>query len=567
MTKKISRRKFVEKSIKGTAFLSLGGSHLLIQGCSRNKEYDLIISGGMVYDGLGNPGREMDLAIQGDKIILLSNYIAKEKAKRVIEAKGLAVCPGFLDAHSHTDIGLLANPKAESKIRQGVTTEISGNCGSSPFPIAGSVLEEYKKIAKDDYDVDVDWENIQGFFRRLEKRGMALNYGTLLGQGTLRGKVVGFNDRPPTEHDIQKMKAIIQENIKAGALGISSGLEYAPGSYAQTNEIIELCNEVARMNGVYATHMRDEGDKLLESLDEAIRVARKTGVSLQISHFKVAYPRNWSKIDAAIEKLDEAVQEGIQILADRYPYIAGSTGLSFYFPLWARQGTTAEFVGRLKNPDLDNKLRQHVKQQEKKLGSWDKVVICSVSLDKNKFLEGKNVLEGSREIQKEPYVFMRDLLIEEENRVGMIIFMMHEDNLKRILVHPQVVLGSDGSAVAPYGILFQGKPHPRFYGTFPRVLGKYVRDEKLFDLPKAIRKMTSLTASKFGLKDRGKIGKGFFADLVIFNPDTVKDSATWKEPHQYPSGIPYVIVNGNVVIDEGEHTGKLPGRILKKGRV
>jgi N-acyl-D-amino-acid deacylase len=566
MTRNTSRRQFIKKSIQGAAVLGLGGGKFFIQGCSKSKEYDLIISGGMVYDGLGNPGQIIDMAIQGDKIILLEEQILRERASRVIEAKGLAVCPGFIDAHSHTALELLANPNAESKIRQGVTLEISGNCGSSPFPIAESVLEEYKKIAKDDYDVDVDWTDIHGFSRRLEKRGLGLNYASFLGQGTLRGKVVGFNDQPPTQEEIQKMKALIQENMKAGVLGLSSGLEYAPGSYAQQKEIIELCREVARLNGVYATHMRDEGNELLESMDETIQVARETGVSLQISHFKAAYSGNWSKIDAALRKVDRAREEGIRILADRYPYIAGSTGLSFYFPLWARQGTTSEFVGRLKNPDLDSKLRQHIKKQEKKLGSWDKVVICSVSLDKNKFLEGKNVLEGARETQKKPYEFMRDLLIEEENRVGMIIFMMKEENLKKVLSHPRVVLGSDGDAVAPYGILHKGKPHPRFYGTFPRVLGKYARDEKLFDLPRAIQKMTSLTASKFGFSGRGQINKGYFADLVVFNPDTVRDSATWKDPHQYPVGIPYVIVNGKVVIDEGEHTGELSGKILKKGR-
>jgi N-acyl-D-amino-acid deacylase len=565
MANKISRRQFIKKSAKGAAFTGLGGHNLIIHVCSKSIKYDLIISQGIVYDGLGNTGKEIDIAIKEDKIFLIGNRIKKNKAKKVINAQGLAVSPGFIDAHTHTDVELMVNPKAESYIRQGVTTKISGNCGYSPFPIAESDFEEQKRTLKETYDIDLNWKNINGFFQRLGEQGMALNYATLLGQGSLRGEVVGFNDQSPTKNQLAEMKKLVTENMKAGAFGLSTGLEYAPGSYAKTDEIIELCREVAKVNGIYATHMRDEGDTLLEAIDEAITIAHETKVSLQISHLKVAYPRNWSKINAVLLKIEEAKKKGIDILADRYPYIAGSTGLSLYFPLWARQGTTSEFLARLKNPDLDSKLRSYSKEQEKKLGSWDKVLICDVFTEKNKKLEGKNILEASRENGKEAYDFMRDLLIEEENRVGMIIFMMKEDNLKRILAHPLVVIGSDGSAVAPYGLLGKGKPHPRHYGTFPRILGKYAREDKLFTLPQAIQKMTSLTAQKFGLSKRGQIKEDFFADIVIFDPTKVKDLATWENPHQYPKGIDYVFVNGKIVVSEGNHTGNLPGRILKKG--
>lgn len=564
MKRIIRRRQFIEKSVRGAVFLGLGGGNLLIQGCSNNRDWDLLISGGIVYDGLGNPGKETDIAIKNDRIVLIGENLDKSKATDVIEASGLAVSPGFIDVHTHTDVELIANPKAESFIRQGITTEISGNCGFSPFPIADAILEEEKERLKGEYDINLDWRDINGFFRRLEEKGIAHNYATLLGQGSLRGEVIGFNDQPPTENDLLQMKALVEENIKAGALGLSTGLEYAPGSYAETPEIVELCRVVAKHNGIYATHMRDEGDLLLESIDEAITVARQTGVSLQISHFKIAYPRNWSKIDAALSKIEEANEDGISILADRYPYTAGSTGLSYYFPLWAMQGTTADFIECLKNPDLDSRLRSYSAEQEKKLGSWEKVVICSVFTEKNKPIEGMNILDASEKAGKSPYDFMRDLLIEEDNRVGMITFMMNEVNLQRILAHPLVVIGSDGSAVAPYGILHKGKPHPRFYGSFPRVLGKYAREEGIITLSEAIQKITSFPANKFGLDRRGQIRKDWFADLVIFSPNNVLDQATWTDPHQYPTGIEYVIVNGEIVISEGTHTGALPGTIVKK---
>lgn len=564
MKSKYSRRQFLQTTAKGALFIGAGGSQLILKGCAGKDKYDLIITGGVVYDGLGNPAKELDIAIKDDRIVRIGEKLAGKKAARIIQANGMAVSPGFIDMHTHTDIGLLANPLAESHIRQGITTEISGNCGSSPFPVADEVYEEMKKAVKDKYDIDLDWRDINGFFRRLEEKGMALNYVTLLGQGDLRGKVVGFDDRPASPEQITRMKAILEENMKAGAWGLSTGLEYAPGSYATTEEIIELCHVVAANNGIYASHMRDEGDTLLEAMDETVRIAREAGVSTQISHFKVAYPRNWHKIDAAIEKLDRAKEEGLPVMADRYPYIAGSTGLSLYFPLWARQGTTKDFIARLKDPSLDEKLRAHVREQGEKIGSWENIVICSVATDRNRHLEGKNILEAAAEAGKDPYDFMRDLLIEEENQVNMISFMMKEENLQRILAHPLVSIGSDGSAVAPYGVLHKGKPHPRFYGTFPRVLGKYVREEKIMSLPEAIRKMTSIPADKFGFSGRGRIGEGYYADLVIFDPGRVIDRATWEDPHQYPEGIEYVVVNGEIAVEGGETTGALAGRILKK---
>ncbi|MHB8056168.1 MAG: N-acyl-D-amino-acid deacylase family protein, partial [Candidatus Aminicenantales bacterium] len=364
-----------------------------------------------------------------------------------------------------------------------------------------------------------------------------------------------------------RMKAIVAENMEAGAVGLSTGLEYTPGSFAAPDEIIELCKIVAARGGVYATHMRDEGDRLLEALAEAIDAARKSGVKLQISHLKTAFPRNWDKVGEALALLDRANEEGLVVRADRYPYIAGSTGLSINFPTWARQGTTEDFLARLKDPALDGKLRAYVAEREKKLGSWDKVVISEVSTASNKWIEGLDVLTAAARAGKSPFEFMRDLLVTERDLVGCVLFMMTEGNLRRILAHPQVGVGSDSSIRAISGVLASGKPHPRAFGTFPRILGKYVREEKLLPAEAMIRKMTSVPAETFGLADRGVIRDGAFADLVVYDSDRIADAATWENPHQYPVGIEAVVVNGEITVRTGEQAGKTAGRVLRKAVV
>lgn len=562
MKQELSRRDFIKNSSRIAGIGFLGGSFLL-KGCQTKQDFDLVIKNGLIYDGLGSSPILADIGIQGNTIGKIG-IIPSGKGKRVIDANGFSISPGFIDAHDHTDCGLLVNPKAESAVRQGITTLVSGNCGSSPFPIAEEIYEEFKENLKETYQIQLDWIDLKGFFSRLEQTGTALNYATLVGQGTIRGAVVGFNDRAAKPDELEKMKSLVQENIKDGAIGLSSGLEYAPGSYASKEEMIELCQVVSRMKGVYASHMRSEGDYLIESLDETVEVGRRTGVRLQISHFKAAYPRNWHKLDAAFSKLEQAQQEGISIFCDRYPYTAGSTGLNFYFPLWARQGTTEEFITRLKDPTLESRIRAHVRSQEEKIGAWDKVFITSVLTDKNQKFQGKNILQAAQESRKEPFEFMRDILIEEKNQVGMVVFMMDEENLKRVLSHPLVGIGCDGSAIAPYGLLGGGKPHPRSYGTFPRVLGKYIREEKILTTEEMIKKMTSIPAERFGFSGRGKLQTGYFADLVIFDEEKIIDKATYEEPHQYPVGIEYVLVNGQMVVESGNHTGLLPGKILRK---
>jgi len=563
MKKKMDRRAFLKQTAKAAALATLGSAGPLLQGCRAGKEYDLIIKNGLIYDGRGGSPFRADIAISGDTVIAMGK-IKSSRGMAVVSAENLAVAPGFIDVHDHSDLSLIVNPRAESVIHQGITTLVSGNCGSSPFPIAAEIFEETKASARKVYDLDLTWRDMAGFFSRLEEKGIALNFATLVGHGDVRGAAMGFNDRKPSPAELERMRNLVEEHIRGGAFGLSSGLEYTPGSFAQPEEISELCKVVARNDGVYTTHMRNEGDFLLESLNESIGAAQASGVRLQISHFKVAYPRNWPKADAALARLEQARADGVDIFCDRYPYIAGSTGLDFFFPLWARQGTTEEFLNRLKDPSLEDKLRSFLAEQERKLGSWDKVVISSVVSEKNRNLQGKSVLEAARESGKEPYEFIRDILIEEADLVDMILFNMSEDNLKKILAHPLVGIGCDGSAVAPYGILGRDKPHPRNYGTFPRVLGKYVRDEKILPLEEMIKKITLIPAGRFGFEKRGRLQPGYFADIVIFDPDKIEDKATWANPHQYPAGIEYVIVNGQVAVKHGEHTGRLAGRILKK---
>jgi len=559
----MKRRDFLKRSGGITVAGGLAGASLLVKGCAAGKDYDLLIKGGMVFDGSGTPGREIDVAVKDDRIAAMGAALDPARAVEVIDAKGMAVAPGFIDPHTHTDVQLLVNPKAESKIRQGVTTEIGGNCGGSWYPVPEDEFEKDRESLKERYGLDLTWRDIHGFFDRLERSGSAVNFATLLGNGTLRSYVMGPYDRPAAEDELERMKRVVREYMEAGAVGLSSGLEYAPSSFADTGELIELCREVSRYGGVYATHMRSEADELLEAVEEAVTVAREAGASLQISHFKACYRRNWDKLDAAFSMVEEAERELGRVLCDRYPYHAYSTGLSMFFPMWAREGKTEDFISRLKDESLDEKLRAYVKSKEEQLGSWENVLISSVRTDRNRHVVGKRVLEAAKEAGKSCYEFIRDLIIEEENRVSMIGFAMSEENLKRVLAHPLVVVGSDGNSLAPYGPLGEGNPHPRSYGTFPRVLGKFVREEKIMPLETAVRKMSGLTADKFRLAGRGYIREGYFADIVVFDPDTVIDRATWTNPHAYPEGIGYVIVNGRIVVREGEHTGALPGRILR----
>jgi len=559
----MDRRTFIRGALRTAGLVSAGGASLLLRGCTKGKEFDLLIAGGTVYNGSGAPPFRADIGVSGGAVRSIGR-IRAARAAAIIKADGLAVSPGFIDIHEHTAEGLLVNPRAESAVRQGVTTIVSGNCGDSPFPLTDEGFEKMRETLEAEYGLNLNWRDIRGFLGRLDEAGAALNYATFVGHGTVRAAAMGFGNRPPAAAELERMKALVGEAMAGGALGLSSGLEYTPGSFASTEELIELCRVAARSGGIYATHMRDEETGILEAVDEAFRIARETPIRLQISHLKIGYAVNWPKFPALLDRLERARAAGVEFRCDRYPYVAWATGLDMFFPLWSREGTTEDFIARLRDPSLQDRLRAEVMVKQKELGSWDKVLISSVATDKNRPLEGMNVLDASVRAGQAPYDFMRDILVEETGRVGMITFGMSEDHLKVLLAHPLVGVGSDGLAVAPYGPLAKGKPHPRFYGTFPRVLGKYVREEKVVPLEEMIRKMTAMPAAHLGFVRRGMLKVGWAADVCVFDPERIIDKATFTEPAVYSEGIRQVVVNGEVVVDEGRHTGRLPGRVLRK---
>jgi N-acyl-D-amino-acid deacylase len=561
--KTMRRRAFLQGALTTAAVASAGGAGILLQGCSRTRDLDLLVAGGLVYDGTGGPPVRMDIGVSGGTIRALGR-LRRSRAAAVIEAEGLAVSPGFVDVHDHTDTNILVNPKAESAVRQGVTTLVCGQCGGSPFPLTDDGRAEMSRELRKDAGIEADWTDIRDFLRRIEQSGTALNFATFVGHGTVRAAAMGYEVRPATPAELERMKTLVAEAMAGGALGLSSGLEYTPGSFAPTEELVELSKTAARTGGVYATHMRNEDVTVLEAVDEAVRIAREAGARLQISHLKICHAPNWPKIDALLAKLEEARTAGIDLRCDRYPYIAGATTLALLFPLWSREGTTKDFMDRLGDPALDGRLRAALAEKEKMLGSWDKVLITSVGSDKNRAVEGLDIVEASARARKPPYEFVRDLLIEENGRVDMVDFYGSEEILKRILALPYVAIGADSEAVAPYGPLSKGRPHPRYYGTFPRVLGKYIREEKVVPLEEMIRKMTALPAAHMGFVRRGQLKIGWAADLCVFDPAKVIDKATYKEPAVYPEGIRKVIVNGELVVDDGTHTGKLPGKVLRK---
>jgi len=534
---------------------------------------DILIKNGVVVDGTGKQAFEADVGIAAGRIAVVAEAIEQE-AKRIIEAQGLHLAPGFIDAHTHSDLTLLVNPRGESKIRQGVTTEVIGNCGGSPAPLLGATVEEVRAEAKS-LGLDVTWTSMAEYLERLRHPGAAVNVVPLVGHNTVRGAVLGFDDVQPAPEQQAEMERLVAEAMEQGARGLSTGLFYPPGFYARTEEVIALARVAARAasstngrsgGGIYATHVRSETDRLFEAVAEAIEIGKQAEVPVQISHVKLEGYRNWEGADRLLAMLEEARSRGVRVGCDQYPYTAGVSWLAYILPYWAQAGGARAVGERLSDPEVRARLRKDWEENraewENRGGMRDWTDILITDCVPRPDVQGKNIAEIAADEGTDSLETALDLIVVSEGQVECVCFGQLEDNVRILMRHPLVVVGSDGDALAPYGVLARSKPHPRYYGTFPRVLGRYVREEKVLSLEEAVKRMTSVTAERFGLSDRGVICEGAWADLVLFNAQTVADRATYTDPHQYPEGIPYVVVNGVVVIDQCEHTGTLPGQVL-----
>jgi len=531
--------------------------------------FDVLIMNGYVVDGSGNPWFKADIGIREGKIIDVGNLKSME-ANKVIDAKGLVVSPGFIDIHTHSDFTLLANPTAESHIHQGITTDIIGNCGESPAPVSDYTKSANKELMEA-YGISWDWSTLGEYMDKLEKQGVSVNVATLIGHGTIRMAVMGYEKRSPTEEELEKMKDHVAKAMEAGAFGMSSGLFYAPGGYADTGELIELCKVVADYGGIYATHIRGEGDPVIDAVKEAIEIGEKSGVPVQISHHKASGPRNWGKVNITLKSMEEARLRGVDVTCDVYPWDACSNELSACIPPWAHEGGIDKMLERLRDKMIRTRLRREMSEG---IPGWESQVAQSgfgrmriASSPRHPEYEGRTIEEITESRRADPFDFIFDLLIEEEGKVDLVVHEMSEEDVCTVIKHPLSMIGSDSACVVPSGFLGKGKCHPRTYGNYPRLFGRYVREKKVITLEDAIRKCTSFPAQRLGLRDRGLIRKGMWADITVFNAKEIGNVATYINPHEYPKGILYVLVNGQITLDRGKHTRVLAGKVLRHDRI
>jgi N-acyl-D-amino-acid deacylase len=552
--------------IAGVVFAA-AGVFLLGAGSSRQTTpFDVIIRGGTLYDGTGSQGRRADVGLRGDLIGAVGD-LAGMPATRTIDASGLAVAPGFINMLSWSTESLLVDGKSQGEIRQGVTTQIMGE-GSSMGPLNADM----KKRALEqmgDLKYEITWTTLSEYLRVLEERGVSQNVASFLGATTVREHVIGLEDRKPTPAELDRMRDLVRQEMEAGALGIGSSLIYAPASYASTEELIELCKVAAKYRGKYISHMRSEGNRLLEAVDELIRISREAGLPAEIYHLKAAGQANWPKMDDVIRKVEAARRDGLKITADMYTYPAGSTGLDASMPPWAQDGGYEALFTRLRDPEARKKIAAAIRAPGTDwenlyhaAGSPDRVLLVEFKTAKLKPLTGKTLAEAAKLRGEDPVDTIMNLVLEDRYRVGTVYFMMSEDNIRRQMALPWVSFGSDAQSMAPVRPFTDSATHPRAYGNFARLLGKYVRDEKVLPLAEAVRKLTGLPATNLELDRRGFIREGHFADVVAFDPATVADRATFEKPHQFAVGMKHVFVNGMQVLKDGEHTGAKPGRAI-----
>ncbi len=524
----------------------------------------ILIRDGLIVDGNKTPAYEGDILIENEKILKISQDL-NEEADKVIDAKGRVICPGFIDTHSHSDLVILVNPYNEVKIRQGITTEVLGQDGISMAPLPQEHISSWRKnlAGLDGESDEIDWkyETTENYLKMMDYNGVGLNETYLVPHGNVRMEAMGLEDRPATKEEIQKMCEITERELKAGAIGLSTGLIYIPCAYSLTEEIIEMCKVVAKYDGVFVVHQRSEADTILTSMEEIIEIGKQSGVKVHFSHFKVCGKANWKYIPQVIELLEKAEKEGIRVSFDQYPYAAGSTMLGVVLPPWAHSGGTDKLIERLSDENERAKMKKDIANG---IEGWDnfiefagidQIFVTSVKTEKNKDTIGKNLLEIGKMRGKDPLDATFDLLKEEENAVGMVDFYGLEEHIIGFMKRDEQNVCTDG--------LLAGKPHPRAYGSFPKILGRYVRELNVLTIEEAVYKMTKKAATSFSIKDRGELKEGYFADIVIFDKDTVSGCDDFINSMQYPTGIDYVIINGNCVVEEGKYNKIKAGKVLK----
>ena len=540
----------------------IGGGQIALA----DEPFDIIIKGGTVYDGTGGEGHVTDVAIRGDRIAGVGDF-ARASAKKTIDARGLAVAPGFINMLSWSNESLIQDGRSQSEIRQGVTTEIMGE-GESMGPLNDRMKT---RLIREQTDIkfEIKWNTLAEYLHYLERRGISCNVASFLGATTVREYVIGLEDKQPTAEQLDQMRELVRKEMEAGALGIGTSLIYPPAFYAKTEELIELCKVAAKYQGKYISHMRSEGNQLLESLDELIRISREARIPAEVYHIKAAGEKNWPKEDQLLERIEAAQKDGMKIRANMYTYTAAGTGLDACLPPWTEDGGYPALFKRLRHPATREKIAAEVRVDSDAwenlylaAGSPEKILLVGFKSEKLKPLTGKSLAEVAKMRGKDPIETVMDLLSEDESRIGTVYFLMSEENVKKELSKPWISFGSDEASQAPEGVFLKSNPHPRAYGNFARVLGKYARDEKVITLPEAVRRLSALPATNLGLDHRGFIQDGMFADIVIFDPATIADRATFDKPHQYAVGMKHVFVNGVQVLKDGDHTGAKPGRAL-----
>jgi N-acyl-D-amino-acid deacylase len=529
-------------------------------------DFDVIIRDGLVYDGSGGEPQHADVAIRGDRIAGVGDF-KTAKAKRIIDASGMAVAPGFINMLSWSTESLIQDGRSQSEIRQGVTTEIMGE-SESMAPVNDRIREHMLREQKDIH-YEIKWNTLAEYLRYLETRGVSCNVASFIGAATIREYVIGFEDKQPTPQQLDQMRELVRKEMEAGALGIGTALIYPPAFYAKTDELIELCKVAAKYQGKYISHMRSEGNRLLEAFEELIRISREAKIPAEVYHIKAAGQQNWSKLDDLLSRIEAAQKGGLKITADMYTYTAAGTGLDACLPPWTEDGGYPALFKRLRDPATREKIAAQVKTPTDEwenlyidAGGPDKILLVGFKSAKLKPLTGRSLAEVATMRGKDPITTIMDLIVEDESRIDTIYFLMSEENVKKEIAKPWISFCSDEASQAPDGVFLKSNPHPRAYGSFARVLGKYVRDEKVIPLKEAIRRLSGLPATNLGLDHRGFIKEGMFADVVVFDPTTIADRATFEKPHQYAVGVKNVFVNGAQVIKDGEHTGAKPGRAL-----